>query len=157
MKILIHTPEYEDLHLLLKATPKLRRLAKSVQLAIISQIIYSPIIFVTKLSILLLFLRVFAPKQKIYIAIHMLLWANLIFYTVGLFVEIFQCSPRQKAWRPLLPGRCINQRATMLASAIFNTLSDFALLFLPIRTIWDLQMPRGQKVGVLAILGAGLL
>ena len=119
-----------------------------------SQVIYCPIILVTKLSILLLYLRVFGPKRMIYIAIHLLLWANCLFYTAGL---IFQCNPIRKAWRTFLPGTCINQRAAQLASAVFNTFSDFAILILPMRAIWELKLPSGQKMGVLAVLGAGLL
>ena len=122
-----------------------------------SQVIYCPIILVTKLSILLLYLRVFAPKRMIYIVIHLLLWANCLFYTAGLLVEIFQCNPIRKAWRTFLPGTRINQGTAQLASAVFNTFSDFAILILPMRAIWELKLPSGQKMGVLAVLGAGLL
>ena len=127
------------------------------QLANVSQIIYSPIILATKLSILLLYLRVFSPNSKTYTAIHILLWANIGFYTAGLFVVIFQCNPREKAYMGALPGTCIDQHAALLSSAIFNTISDFAILLLPAGTIWGLQIPRARKIGILEIFGTGLL
>lgn len=95
--------------------------------------------------------------RKIFITVHLLLWANCIFYTVGFFVEIFQCTPRTKVWDVSVPGHCIDQRAAEVASAAINTFSDFAILFLPIDTVWGLNMEKKKKMGILVILGAGLL
>lgn len=129
------------------------------QLSYVSDVLYAPIIFTTKLSILLLYLRIFRPARELYLFIQLLLWANLLFYTAGFFFEIFQCSPVRKAWDVtyIAPGKCLNQRVAALVSAIINTVSDIAILLLPMGTVWELQIPIKKKLGTLAIFCTGLL
>ena len=50
--------------------------------------------------------------------------------------------PIQKHWYLLYPGRCLDQRALQLASAIINLISDLVILCLPIATVWTLDMER---------------
>ncbi|GAB1201922.1 hypothetical protein APSETT445_000519 [Aspergillus pseudonomiae] len=130
-----------------------------MQLANASQIMYGPLIFITKLSILLLYIRVFAPTKKswMYIFIHGLLWFNAAFYLADTLLEIFACVPREKIWNPDVHGYCVNVNAMILATAILNTISDFSLLILPIFSVWRLHMQNSQKLGISAIFAAGLL
>ena len=130
-----------------------------MQLANASQIMYGPLIFITKLSILLLYIRVFAPTKKswMYIFIHGLLWFNAAFYLADTLLEIFACVPREKIWNPDVHGYCVNVNAMILATAILNTISDFSLLILPIFSVWRLHMQNTQKLGISAIFAAGLL
>ena len=129
----------------------------AIQLVNGSQIIYSPVILIVKLSIMLLLLRVFAPVRATYIVFQIVLWAHVLFYAAGTIVEIFQCQPREKIWYPLIPGTCINEIAAQLAAAIFNTVSDFAILVVPIASVWKLQLPAKKKAGLVVIFGTGLL
>ncbi|KNG89223.1 integral membrane protein [Aspergillus nomiae NRRL 13137] len=133
-------------------------LAKYAKLANASQIMYGPLIFITKLSILLLYIRVFAPAKKswMYIFIHGLLWFNAAFYLTDTLLEIFACVPREKIWNPDVHGYCVNVNAMILATAILNTISDFSLLILPIFSVWRLHMQNTQKLGISAIFAAGL-
>ncbi|KAE8380192.1 hypothetical protein BDV26DRAFT_279695 [Aspergillus bertholletiae] len=134
-------------------------LVKYAKLANASQIMYGPLIFITKLSILLLYLRVFAPTKKscMYVFIHGLLWSNAAFYLADTLLEIFACVPREKIWHPDVHGQCINVNVMILATAILNTISDFSLLILPIFSVWRLHMRSAQKLGISAIFAAGLL
>ncbi|MCJ1463343.1 hypothetical protein MMC07_001950 [Pseudocyphellaria aurata] len=123
-----------------------------------SQILYGPLIFVTKLSILLLYLRVFIPswKSKTFIFIHLLLWTNLSFYLVNTFIKVFECTPRSKIWMPTTPGHCVNIDTLVLVAASVNVVSDFTLLILPVASVWNLQMGRKQKLGVSLVFAAGI-
>lgn len=118
-----------------------------------------PIIFITKLSILLLYLRIFVPsgRPKFYYIVHFVIWFNLLFYIANLPIEIWSCIPREKIWDPLLPGHCINNELVFVAGGIINVISDFTILALPIFSIWHLQMPTQRKVGVSAVFATGLL
>ena len=120
---------------------------------------YGPLIFITKLSILLLYLRVFAPSKKgwTYIIIHLLLWFNAAFYLADTIVEIAACIPRERIWNPDVPGRCVNIDVLILATAIINSISDVSLLLLPIFAVWRLHLRTSQKLGISAIFMAGLL
>ncbi|KAL9608797.1 MAG: hypothetical protein Q9167_006384 [Letrouitia subvulpina] len=123
------------------------------------EIYYSPLIFVTKLSILLQFVRIFVPHRKgwLYVLIHLNIWFNLATYTGIFFAIIFSCVPREKIWNPLVSGHCVNHHAILIAGGVINVISDFCILFIPIRQVWQLQMSQKRKIGVSAIFAIGLL
>ncbi|KAF7114302.1 hypothetical protein CNMCM5793_008254 [Aspergillus hiratsukae] len=123
-----------------------------------SQIVYGPLICITKLSILLLYLRVFAPsfRSKTFFCIHALIWLNLGFYFADTFVKIFECSPRAKIWDKSLKGHCININIPFIVTSAINVASDFLILVLPIVSVWRLQMRNSKKWGTSAIFAAGI-
>ena len=128
-----------------------------IQLVYAANMVYAVTIFFTKLSILLLYFRVFRPNKGSRLVLQIVIYCNLAFYTVGLFIEAFQCIPMQRIWLPLYPGSCINQRALQLASAIFNLLSDLVILCLPVASVWKLNTHRRGKVGIMVIFATGIL
>ncbi|KAF9884169.1 hypothetical protein FE257_002227 [Aspergillus nanangensis] len=127
------------------------------KVANVSQIVYGPIIFITKLSILLLYIRLFAPsiKSKTYLFIQLLIWVNLLFYLSNTIVKIVQCTPRSKIWDKDTPGHCVNINSLILGASIFNVVSDFLILLMPIACVWRLQMNSGKKIGTSAVFAAG--
>jgi len=44
-----------------------------------------------------------------------------------------------------------------VVQGIFNVVSDFYLLVVPLPAVWGLQLPRKKRVEILAIFGTGLL
>ncbi|KAL2833430.1 ribosomal protein L36e-domain-containing protein [Aspergillus cavernicola] len=137
------------------APSDLREYAK---LANASQIVYAPLIFITKLSIFLLYLRVFAPSRrgKTYWVILLLIWFNLAFYLANFFMKIFQCTPRSKIWDKDTPGHCININIPILVTAAINVASDLMMLSVPIICVWRLHMATKRKIGISAIFVAGI-
>ncbi|KAE8362039.1 ribosomal protein L36e-domain-containing protein [Aspergillus caelatus] len=133
-------------------------LREFLKLANTCQIIYGPIIFITKLSILLLFLRVFAPSFNgiTYLLIQLLIWLNFLFYFADTILKIFECTPRSKIWDEHVPGHCININGPILAASIFNVVSDFLILLLPIVCVWRLQMTFKKKICTSAVFVAGI-
>lgn len=131
------------------------------QYANIVEILYGPTIFTVKFSILIQYLRVFVPSRvgnmPMYIGIHIVLWSNFIFYSIETFIEIFSCTPRARAWNKFHTGHCLDVNAAIIATAAFNVISDFAILLLPMYSIWQLQLPKKRKVGICALFGTGLL
>ena len=92
------------------------------------------------------------------LSIHILIWSCLIVYTAAAFTSLFQCHPRKKLWDPLrTSGSCIDINPELLFTAIFNMITDFAILILPMPSIWKLQMPKKRKIMVTAIFGTGSL
>ncbi|OJJ44688.1 hypothetical protein ASPZODRAFT_153585 [Penicilliopsis zonata CBS 506.65] len=133
-------------------------LQKYAQLANATQIYYGPLIFITKLSILLLYLRAFAParRSKTGFCIHSLLWFNLLFYLADTFVKIFECTPREKIWKPDIPGHCTNIKITFFVASVINVFSDVVILLLPMICVSRLQMRRAKKVGICIVFAAGI-
>lgn len=120
-------------------------------------IVYNPTIFLTKASILLLYLRAFKPVYRTRVILHIVLWANFAFYLAAIVVEAFQCLPVQKAWFPLLPGHCIDQKAAQTTSAAINAFSDFVILAVPIVNVWGLQLYNKGRVSLITIFSFGIL
>ena len=127
----------------------------------LTAILYGFVVFFVKLSILLQYLHIFAPTRKgnmfIYVGVHLCIWTNLIFYILGIAFNIAMCSPRKKIWDPLMEGHCFDYNANYQASGIFNVISDFAILILPMPCVWKLQMPLKKKILVTAIFATGFL
>ncbi|KAI9724512.1 MAG: hypothetical protein M1812_000580 [Candelaria pacifica] len=70
---------------------------------------------------------------------------------------IFQCNPVNGVWDPMVAKMaCVNISAFYLANAALNILTDFLTYTLPLRLVWQLQMPRRQKTGVALMLCLGL-
>lgn len=52
---------------------------------------------------------------------------------------------------------CISQGTVLLVGGIINTLTDFAVVLIPVRTVTNLDLPPRQKVLVTTLFGLGLL
>lgn len=113
-----------------------------------SQIVYGPLIFITKLSILLLYRRVFAPfvKRKTLVFIQLTIWLNFAFYLALTLVKIFECTPRSKIWRKDTPGHCVNVKLQMIATSTINMISNLSILLLPVFYIRRLQSSLFQNM-----------
>ena len=127
----------------------------------ITAIVYGFVVFFVKLSILLQYLRIFAPTKKgnlfIFWGARLCIWTTLVFYFVQSVFDICMCTPRAKIWNPFMKGHCFSTYATFQASGIFNAVSDFAILILPMPSVWRLQLPLKRKFLMTAIFGTGLL
>ena len=121
--------------------PRKTNLTLLTQLEITTIDFYCPLVFIAKLALLLQYLRLFVPVRQglVYRAIHVLIWSNLIVYTVSFFWAIFACSPREKLWNPLVPGKCVNPVANSIWTTCWNIISDLSILALPLWTIWHLN------------------
>ena len=84
----------------------------------------------------------------------------LAFTFTSILVTLLQCTPIHYGWdrfsRPM-QGHCVNLKAEVLATSVLNTLGDVALLILPIPTLWNLQMPLKQRLGLVVMFLLGIL
>lgn len=125
-------------------------------------IVYDPVNIFVKLSILLQYSRIFNPTGRkhlpMFIAIRSCIWSIFVFYFVEMFFNIFQCSPRQEIWNKLeTTGYCYNTNAIDKASGVFNVITDFAILILPMSSIWKLQMSLRNKILITGVFAIGFL
>ena len=116
-------------------------------------------VFLAKLSILLQLEHIFIKghRQPAYYIIQFLIWANLVFYVAYLFVDIFQCIPREKIWNPSISGKCVSLNALLIAPAGINLVSDLTTLILPMVLVSRLQMTLKNKLAIFAVFSSGLL
>lgn len=126
----------------------------------IATIIYNPTAFLAKFSILLQYSRIFNPDGKrnlpMFVAIRIGISSIFLFYFVRLFFDVFQCNPRDKIWNLLITkGHCYNGNAVYEASGIFNVLSDFAILIMPMQSVWHLNMSLRRKLLTTGVFALG--
>lgn len=114
-------------------------------------------IFFTKLSILLLTIRIFVPAQstktKIWYASWAVIWFNLLYCIALVLVVILQCVNKKE-----IPGKtCIDTYSLLVTASIINVLSDLMMLAIPLVAVWDLQMPMRRKIGISVVFAVGML
>ncbi len=117
---------------------------------------YSIALFLTKVSILLLYIRLF-PGEKFVKAcwITILVMGAFLFWTI--FGFMFLCSPVKFFWNKSIEGHCFDSRWVYFTNAPFNILTDFVLFGLPFRILLGLQLPNRQKIGLILLFGVGLV
>lgn len=71
--------------------------------------------------------------------------------------SIFQCTPIHKAWDVTgsVPGSCINVNALFFANAGLDIFQDALIYVLPMRMLYQLQVPRRQKIALMLVFAVG--
>ena len=109
------------------------------------------------MSILVLYLRLFAVNKKF----RYITWLMMFFvcgYLVSNFwTQIFGCSPRSKYWFEDTPGHCINYKAAGIAYGAMNVVSDGLIFLLPLPMVWRLKLSTKEKFGVSLIFMSGAM
>lgn len=120
---------------------------------------YAPAILCTKLTILLLYRRVFLPKRwsSFDIVLRVFMVVSSVFYLSTVPAKIWECIPRAKLWNHSLEGRCIHVSGILNADGLFNTLSDFLILIVPIKALWKLQIKTPKRIGIAVVFTVGLM
>lgn len=123
-----------------------------------SQYCYIGSITVVKASLLMLYRRVFSIRPKWF---SICWWANFGF-VIGYFIYmayryVTQCSPlpTNTIWRN--PAACPIDVNHAMKMGWINAAIEFAILLLPVRIVWTLQLPKKQKIAISGIFGLGLL
>ncbi|KAH0610245.1 uncharacterized protein H6S33_011772 [Morchella sextelata] len=123
----------------------------------ITQLLYIPGVCIAKISVSL-FIRRLSP-YKTYTKIAWFIIVFMVTYTIMMFFFILtQCHPFGLTWDKSLQGKCLSpQFMSILAygHSAANITTDFALLFLVIAMMWNVQMPRRQKMAVYGVFGLG--
>jgi len=129
-------------------------MAAGLRLFYFGEATYYITVSLTKMSILFLYLKLI-PQHGYQIAS----WVLMVFVALtGLsctLAGIFQCKPIERAWFIGIEGKCFDQVALFLANAGLNIAQDFLIYFLPLKPLWDLQLPRRQRIALIAIFTVG--
>lgn len=120
-------------------------------------VLFSLATFFAKCSILLLYLRVFAPLKWFRYTI----WSTIVFmfgvYWCYVGVNAGLCAPLPgKSWAsPASLTECEKQETYAIIHGASNVVIDILILVLPLPIVWKLQMRRSKRLGVLAVFGTG--
>ncbi|KAI1827483.1 hypothetical protein F4861DRAFT_529272 [Xylaria intraflava] len=119
---------------------------------------YGIAIGIAKISVLCLYRRVFSPVRwgLFDIVIVFLIILLALFYTSTSIVKIWECLPRDKIFDPTIPGSCVNIPMLLNVSGLFNTITDFVVLFLPVKAVWNMHLSYRKKTIVVLVFTFGL-
>ncbi|KAF4628948.1 hypothetical protein G7Y89_g9200 [Cudoniella acicularis] len=124
----------------------------------VAEVLYATSVCIVKISIVLQILKIFFPGRRT--PLFFLLWGimifNILLYISIVIMEIFQCTPREKIWNPLVEGACVNVEASFIFTASANLISDLVLLLVPVYLLLQLNMSLKRKIGVGAIFASGI-
>jgi hypothetical protein len=110
-----------------------------------------------KLLVVFLYLQILTNKYERTIAKMLLavIAATWLSYTVA---AMFQCTPFSFNWDKMTGnGYCFNIQVFANSSSVPNIFTDLVLLLLPLRTVWELKISVGRRVGLLLIFLTGSL
>lgn len=128
------------------------------QLLIPASVTYALTITLVKVSVLLLYRRIFATPnfRRISLIIGALSVAWCIATILG---QIFLCRPISASWHPdlLFTDKCNDVQAYLTAITISNVLIDVVILCLPIHMVSKLRLPTRKKIVVSGIFMLGSL
>ncbi|KAJ6045779.1 uncharacterized protein N7446_012643 [Penicillium canescens] len=124
------------------------------QLLMSFECVYCMTVGIIKISILLMYARIF-PTRGFRIA-AIILGSIVIGWVVAIIcVSVFQCTPLAKAWNPTLSGTCINLKGSFIGNAVPNILTDIAILALPVHVVWGLHATVTHRLSVIAVFLLG--
>lgn len=120
--------------------------------------LYGASVALSKCAILLLYVRVFTTSNKRF---------TVAVWVVGIFVcatgittivgSVFQCTPVARNWDISVRGHCINKLDFARYTAIPNVVTGFVMLFLPLPTVWHLNITIQQKIALTATFLHGIM
>ena len=125
----------------------------------ISQVWYGIATCCIRTVILLLYLRIFSPRRGSHfdMFIRALLAFNWTFYLATTIVKVCQCLPRNRIWDSSASGTCVNLAALLIASGLFNIVSELVILVTPIKVLWSLNLSRKKKIGIYLVFTVGFM
>ena len=120
----------------------------------LEEMLYKVTINLTKISILVLYLRIF-PAKRLRMRIKLVMLFVFVYAIGSIGATAVECLPIAKIFDHTLDGVCINTVAFWYTNGFFNTLGDIAVLVLPLGSVNNLQLPRRQKLGLYIIFSMG--
>ncbi|KAL2867422.1 uncharacterized protein BJX67DRAFT_381124 [Aspergillus lucknowensis] len=134
-------------------------LTRTFHLFAIAQNLYPPTLALIKMSMLLLYLRLF-PGRKLRIASIFFLVFTTCWGIVFTIIAAALCTPRSymwTAWDGEHKGKCIDKSAILISHAIINIVLDAIIIGLPLPTLIKLNLSTNKKVGVCLMFLVGTL
>ncbi len=102
--------------------------------------------FFAKLSLFLLYLRVFAPQRHMRYLIYFGIGFGFCLYWLLVPIEAYFCAPA--------PGKSV---PVGLVQGPLNVVEDIFILLLPVRSVLNLHLPLNRKLQILGIFMTGIM
>ncbi|KAK7917479.1 hypothetical protein PG985_011087 [Apiospora marii] len=112
----------------------------------VSSLMFPPNQLFAKLSILFLYHRIFSINKKFAAWMKVLGALQILVSVISEFLNIFLCSPVEKAWNPMITGgSCIHLGAMLSGTETCNSLLDFALAIFAVFALRTVKIQHSTK------------
>lgn len=113
-------------------------------------------IALAKIVILNLFLRIFV-QQRLRYTTFVVMGIQVASMLTVVIVACTQCTPLAYIWEPQLhpDGHCIDKNTFWRWGNFPQIVTDIAILILPIPTLWELNLSKRDKLGVIVTFCTG--
>ncbi|KAK9781745.1 putative Extracellular membrane protein CFEM domain-containing protein [Seiridium cardinale] len=125
-----------------------------------SQVMYVVVMFSGKVTMLLLYLRLFNTGSARWFGwlIKVLLVLLCISQTIFLILVVLECIPISAIWdKSITNARCLDLHAIATVGSISSIVIDVILMILPIPVLWRLQVSRAKRIGLVLIFAVASL
>lgn len=124
----------------------------------VARIHYGVAICVTKLAILCLYRRVFSiyPRSTFDVTVIVMIVILVLYYVATVIAKIWECVPRSRAWDQSIPGHCIDTLMLVNVDGVFNAVTDFIMVIMPLGVVWNLSMKFTKKLHVVLAFTFGM-
>ncbi|KAL9135281.1 MAG: hypothetical protein Q9175_003530 [Cornicularia normoerica] len=114
-----------------------------------------------KISLLLLYYRLFSPSRRFRMAVYATAVIVVAWWIAVLFADIFQCVPVQAFWDFRVnnhkTARCMDTVTFSIGTGVSNLVTDIMVLSLPLPMVWSLRTNQMQKITLTGIFLLGFL
>ncbi|KAH7401297.1 hypothetical protein BKA66DRAFT_545098 [Pyrenochaeta sp. MPI-SDFR-AT-0127] len=123
----------------------------------ISDYLYSFSLGFTKISILCFYWRIFGHCRT-KLGIQTLSVMSVMWICMRLILTTIQCIPVNAYWDLTITDKyCpIQSNKFFTGSVITHLFIEFSIIILPVRKLWQLQLPTAQKIGIGAVFMSGI-
>lgn len=142
------------------------RTERKAKIALAIELLYLSATTLIKISILCFYRRLAsgALSKKFLYCVQGSIVVFALHGLIFTFVILFSYSPMEGFWHLFdVPWRLQNRMtsldegAIIIAATVLGTFHDVIVCALPIMLVWNLRMPRRQKIGLVCIFSAGVL
>ena len=130
------------------------------KVALVIDLLYGPIVFCIKLSLFLLYHRLFAVHQWMRYLVYLGIGSMGVVYLVCMILFGYLCIPRPgETWIEAALSSRYHTQFDLISYVLgpFNLLSDLFLLLLPLPPIYQLHMPLRKRIAIAGIFLTGSL
>ncbi|GAW24209.1 hypothetical protein ANO14919_137910 [Xylariales sp. No.14919] len=127
-----------------------------LQLFWINELFYNAAMFFIKMTFLCQYYRVFRQVKALRITYLVAIFV-IGGWCLGQFLSVvFICIPVQGFWDRTIDAHCQNQFVGVYLNAAGTLVTDFAILVLPVPALWNLNLPKTQKLALIGIFSIGI-
>jgi hypothetical protein len=132
-------------------------IGSDLHLVYIAENIYVWDLALTKISVLVFYLRIF-PNTWFRYAAFATIGMITISTTIISLITVFSCHPIPYFWdRDIRGGKCLNVNALAYANSAMSIVQDLIIVSLPLPVLVKLNMGKKKKIGVGIMFAVGSL